>query len=245
MRIFIFITVFAVMVQYSFIGYAHAAERLINKSKSLFLTNIYHEGITKYDVQKNPLDPPPEPYFEQIKFLKQAPADSLTQRIDRLIHGTKIDIPPEYDHYGHEIRRYMSDLLTPADLNDPEKLAQKIANVKKARIILEYWRKSISEEQKAIEEIIQNKNVSPSTITSFRFNSGSVDQFISDAYMWVDRNLEFLEFLQENQGEYYVQYPYYQVDDSVVRANFEKKFNNRRKGLERIIQYSPFRSMIY
>lgn len=245
MRIFIFITLFSTLAQYAFIGDAHATDRIIDKSQALFLTNIYHQGISKYEVEEKSLDPPPEPYFEQIKFLKQPPADSLTQRVDRLIHGIKIDIPPEYDHYGHEIRRYMSDLLSPADLNDPEKLVQKITNVKKARIILEYWRKSIGEEQKAIEEIIENENVSSSTITSFRFNSGSADQFISDAYMWIDRNLEFLEFLQENQGEYYVQYPYYQVDDFIVREQFEKEFNNRRKGLKRIIQYSPFRSMIY
>lgn len=245
MRLFIFVALFTCMAQFAFISSADALDRVVNKSTSLFLPNIYHSGIKKHDLDDMNIEEPPEPFFEKIKFLEKQPADSLAQRVDRLVHGITIDIPPEYDHYGYEIRRYMSDLLTPSDLNDPEKLMEKIVNVKKAKIILDYWKKAINEEKKAIEAKIKNENVPSSVITSFRFNVGNADKFLADAHMWIDSNQEFLEFLQENQNQYYVQYPFYEIESDTVRSKFKRLYESRQRGLEAIIEYSPFRAMIY
>ena len=66
-----------------------------------------------------------------------------------------------------------------------------------------------------------------------------------DAYLWVDRNIEFLEYLQENAGEYYVEYPFYDVPDRIVRQKFENLYKERDQGLRRILKYSPFRARIY
>ncbi len=51
--------------------------------------------------------PPQEPNIVVAKFLKIEPPQNLTERVARLAHGITVDMPPDYDYYGYEIRRYM------------------------------------------------------------------------------------------------------------------------------------------
>lgn len=245
MRSLIVLALVLCLAQFSLISEMQAQERHVDKNTALILPNIQHEGKQRHEYRDLPLEPPMEPYFKKIQFINQAPAKTLGERVDRLVHGIKIDIPPEYDHYGYEIRRYMKSVLTPEDLNDPDKVAQKIQEAKTAQVILDYWKKALNEEQKAIEKELDEGNVSSSLIITFRYNSGVIDQFIPDAYSWIDRNIAFLELLQETKGKYYVKYPFYDVKDKTLRERFDKLYKRREAGLRRIIQYSPFRAMIY
>jgi len=232
-------------VQFLMTGEVAAQQYRVNKNSAMFLPNIQHWGKSKQDYMRSTPEQPIEPHFKEITFLNQPDPKTLTERVDRLVHGIKTDIPPEYDHYGYEIRRYMKSILTPQDLNDTLLLPGKIQDAKTARIILDYWKKALSEERNIIQAELDKGNVPSSLITTFRYNSGVIDEFIPDAYSWVDRNIEFLEFLQSNAGEYYVQYPFYEVPERTVRAKFQELYDERTQGLQYILKYSPFRAMIY
>jgi hypothetical protein len=248
MRI-VFVSVFAFLLcsfELMFMHSASAQEFSINnKHSALLLPNIQHAGRNRNDYFDMDLEQPIEPHFKQVKFINQPPPKTLSERVDRLIHGIKIDIPPQYDHYGYEIRRYMKSILTPHDLHNSLILPEKIKNAKTARVILEYWKKSLNEEMSQIEVELEKGSTTPTLRTTYRYNAGIVNAFIADAYLWIDKNIEFLEFLRENSGEFYVNYPFYDVPERSVRTKFTELYKKREEGLNHIIVYSPFRAMIY
>lgn len=188
---------------------------------------------------------PVEPPYKKITFLKQDPPRYVGERVERLLHGVEVDIPPEYDYYGYEIRRYMKSILTPSELQDSIKLTESIADAKRARIIMEYWQRELNSEMKILDEIISSQDVTSRVRTTFRYNETKVSSFIPEMFGWIDRNIDFLEFLQENRGQIFVRYPLYAVPEYEVRMEFLKLYNLREEARKRIIKYSPFRAMVY
>lgn len=225
---------------------ARSNERFsINRDRALFLPNIQHEAKRREEFMGQNPEMPVEPMFKQVRFLKLDPPKTLMERIDRLIHGIRIDIPPEYDHYGYEIRRYMKSILNPEDLNDSMMVPERLKQARTARVILEYWKKHLGDEMKLIDAELEKGNISPSVITTYKYNAGVVNTFIPEVYVWIDRNIEFLEFVQEIGGEYYVSYPFYEVTNPTFRERFLTLYNRREDGLKKVIQYSPFLPMVY
>lgn len=213
--------------------------------ETIVLPNIQTEKNNKLGYILNQPAYPVEPHFKQVKFIKQPEAKTLSERIDRLIHGIYIDIPPEYDHYGYEIRRHMKSILTPHDLHNTLVLPQKIKDANSARIILNYWKKELSEEIKEIEALMDERDTTIAQKTTFRYNKRIVTTFLPEAYEWVDSNIEFLEKMREISGEFYVNYPFYQIPDRNSRQEVQDLYDQREAALEQIIKYSPFRAMIY
>ncbi len=223
-----------------------AQEYDVDKTKALFLPNIQHAEKRKAEFIEGKIsEVPSEPYYKQIKFLNQPPPKTLPERVDRLTHGIKIDIPPEFDHYGYEIRRHMKSILTPIDLNNSMVLPDKLKNARTARIIMDYWKKALYEEMQAIEKEMDATQTNSTLKTTYRYNAGIVNVFIPDMYAWIDKNVEFLEMLQDNGGNYYVSYPFYDVPDSVLKSKLSTLYWEREAALENITKYSPFRSLIY
>lgn len=218
-----------------------------DSSETIVLPNIQHyePKKTKQSYIEHTLSYPSEPHFKQVKFLKQPPAKTLGERVDRLIHGIYIDIPPEYDHFGYEIRRHMKSILTPHDLHDTLVLPEKIRSAKTARIILDYWKKDLSLEIKEIQDEIDNSNTTAGLKTTFRYNKRIVTSFLPEAYDWVDRNIEFLEYLRSISGEFYVNYPFYQIPNQTHRQEVFNLYVEREKALGNLIKYNPFRAMVY
>lgn len=54
--------------------------------------------------------PPNEPNIIAIRFQQDKPPKGVVERIQRLTLGITTDMPPEYDVYGYEIRRYMAQV---------------------------------------------------------------------------------------------------------------------------------------
>lgn len=218
----------------------------VDRNAALFLPNIQHEFKDQREfMSETIISPPVEPLFKQVKFLKQAPPKTVIERIDRLIHGIRIDIPPEYDHYGYEIRRYMKSILTPDDLNNTMLIPEKLKSARTARVILDYWKKSLMEEMKIIEDELAKGNTGSNILTTYRYNKGIVNAFIPELYSWIDSNIEFLEFLQEIGGEFYVEYPFYELSTPPLAEKLDQLYRKREEGLKRVVPYSPFSAMVY
>lgn len=227
-------------------AYAQTEKLTVNKSTALFIPNIQHINRSKDEfVKLQNVDLPIEPQFKQVRFLKQVPPKTLNERIERLIYGMKIDIPPEYDHYGYEIRRYMKSILNPNDLNDSLRIPEMLKNARTARLILDYWKKHLSDESKIIEEELAKTRSNHALIANYKYNQGVVNAFIPDMYVWIDNNIEFLEYIQEIGGEYYVSYPFYEISSPNLKERFFSLYERREKGLNNVIAYAPFSMMIY
>ena len=187
-----------------------------------------------------------EPSFPEIKFFKYPAPATLSARIDTILHGVTVSLPPEYDLYGYELRRYMSRIAGPEAMASTERLAAEIANAKRAKIILEYWGKEITgliDELGA--EIEADDNIDSATRTSYRFKSGKAKAFLVEANSWVDNNQAFLEALYAMRGSYEYIDPSINFRDEEDLKEFTRLFRAREKALSFIHAYPPFRMMAY
>jgi hypothetical protein len=197
----------------------------------------------------NPLilkyQPPPEPNIQPVKFLKQDPPVSLQERVDRLLHGIKVHIPPEYDHYGYELRRYMAHVSGPSVFNNEAKIKEQLSNIKKANIILDYWRREILHENAEITKLIQENNAPTNIRTGFKYNSGLALAFLSECQIWIQKNKELLEFLLEAQGSYVFATDRFEFQTSTDRNTFAGIFNAAVQSRSYVNEYVPFAGMVY
>lgn len=191
--------------------------------------------------------PPKERTFEKIEYLKLDPPLHLQERIERLIHGIKIDIPPEYDHYGHEIRRYMASVGGADVLGSRANIEGQLQNIKNAEIILKYWREAHEKEIALIEEEIQNSNSSSTMRTSFKYHSGVSRAFFVEAGSWMHNNKAVLEYLNEigPGSSYKFRDNTFKFSDRRELKRFLALFEAQQKALAKIKDYTPFRMMVY
>ena len=190
--------------------------------------------------------PRPEPVFKQVKYLKQDPPRSLSERIERLIHAIYVDVPPEYDHYGYEIRRYMASISGPKVLNSSANIEGQIKNIKNAQIVLRYWRDTHNKEIKAIEAKIEEVDASSSTRSSFKYHRGVAKAFFVEADSWLNNNLVLLEYLLEiGPRAYKFEDPVIMFNDERHLAKYASYFKAQQQALEQIQGYTPFRMMVY
>lgn len=190
--------------------------------------------------------PPAEPSFDKVSFVELGPARTLDQRIQRLIHGIYIDIPPQYDHYGYEIRRYMKSVAGPEVLSSRANIIGQVKNIKTAEIILKYWREAQSREIRDISEALEETNASSTTRSSFRYHRGVATAFFVEAASWMRNNRLALEFLLKIGAD-----AFSYEEDSIKFKNYEdlKEFSAlydaQQAALDEIKEYTPFKVMVY
>lgn len=190
-------------------------------------------------------EPPPEPNIQPVKFLKQDPPVSLHERVDRLLHGIKASVPPEYDHYGYELRRYMAHISGPEVFKDPERIRKELSNVKKAEIILEYWRQEIMKEKTEIAKLIEEQNAATNTRTSFKYNAGTAMAFLSECHIWIQKNRELLEYFLKSQESYVYNEGKFEFSSQRERDAFAAIFIAAVESRNYINEYVPFAGMVY
>ena len=188
-----------------------------------------------------------EPTIPQVKFLKIDAPKTLYARIDHLLHGITIMLPPEHDKYGYEIRRYMVAIGGREVFADKQRLAKEIANTKRARIILNYWSKALYAEMREIQSLIESgeRNITPSIRTDFKVKSGKAKAFIIEASSWIDNNRKMLEMLHANFDDYEQKDIMLNFREREVLNRFKNLYRARQKSLKILQNYAPFRVMVY
>jgi hypothetical protein len=209
----------------------------------------FHVGVQMPDPEHPgemlPYEEPVQPKIPQVKFLKQQPPTSLKDQVDRLLYGIKVDIPPEYDIYGYELRRYMAHIGGKEVYTDPKRLKEELENTKKAKIILDYWRKDMMAQNTEIQKRIEAENPGSDERTSFKFNSGVAAAFMNECQGWIIKNQEVLQFLVDHQGAYTYSPPDFTFQNPQDRAAFAAKYNAAKKAHSYIVEYSTFATMVY
>lgn len=205
-----------------------------------------HNPALDSELKKQAYVPPKEPVFEKVTYLKIDPPGNLTERIDRLLHGIRVDIPPEYDHYGYEIRRYMAGVAGPQILGSPENIEAQIKNIANAKIVARYWREAMMAEIDEIEKQINAEDASSSTRTIFKFNRGIVQAFFIELESWLNVNRSGLEALIKiGSDRYTYKDPVLSFKDRDDLTYYASLHQTREKALKQIRKYTPFRMMIY
>lgn len=190
--------------------------------------------------------PPLEPNIAPTRFLKYPPVISLRERVDRLVYGISTDISPEYDHYGYEIRRYMSTVGNLKIFEDPEYLTEQIKNARKASVIAEYWKKSISKDIQEIQEIMDtDSSVDLRVRTAFKQNKVTAQTFLISLKSWIDANERVLLVVHKNSNIYEVEYPEILIVIPATRIEFYNLYATKQAKLKDIQQYQPFALMVY
>lgn len=192
-------------------------------------------------------DVPPEiPVISTVKFLKIPPLTGNRERVSRLIEGIGKDVPPEYDHYGYEIRRYMADSVNTRVFEDNEYLIEQIKNVRKAKVIASYWQKLLESEIAEIEEMMANDGgIAFSVRTAFKQNKAMVRTFLISLNSWIDANENLLMYVLKDPNIYDLLYPEIIIIDSTTRREFYNFYTVKQTKLIDIKIYTSFAMMIH
>lgn len=189
---------------------------------------------------------PEKPIIVKIKFLKQPPLTGIKERVNRLILGIALDVPPEFDHYGYEIRRYMSAVGDMRVYSDTDFLIKQIVAVRKAKVIAEYWENHTSDEIKAMEQEIENGTNIPLTLKrEFLENRSTVESFMLILNSWLDANERLLMFIFNNQGIYNIDYPQILITASQKRIDLFNLIAIKQSKLRLIQNYRLWEFMRY
>ena len=192
-------------------------------------------------------EPPTEPNIAKVKFLRLPALNATSERVGRLIQGIKKDIPPEYDHYGHEIRRYMKGVGNIKIFEDEEYLIKQIKNVNKAQIIADYWQKHLDDEVAKISKIMEDPDsVSFAVRTAFKQNKITTVIFISSLKAWLEANRNVLmTILKDKSDSYEVYYPEIIITSAILKTELYNSLVIRQNKLIEIRDYQLFSMMVY
>ena len=217
-----------------------------NNSGNVFFLNQNSEKAGQVDPETGFIyEPPSDPLVPKVKFLKLDPPATMQERVDRLIQGIKIDIPPEYDHFGYEIRRYMASAGNEAIYKDRKRLEAELLNVQNARIVFSYWMVELRKEIQIIEAELEAKKDYSTTRSTLNYNRGIVDAFQIEAQSWLANNEELLKFLVENPGTYKLDKSRLVFQEAEAMQAFAALFKAREESRAHVNEYQPFSMMLY
>lgn len=189
--------------------------------------------------------PPNEPNIVPVTFLQDTPPRGLLDRVNRMVHGINVDIPPEYDQYGYEIRRYMSHVGNPKIYSDEEFLIEQIRNTRKARVIVRFWQQHLEKEVEELEKLVAEQDSSSSVWTALKQNRQVTRTFVIDLQGWVDANERLLMNILDTFGYVQLDYPELIFLRPHERIEFFNLYQTRQAKLNSIKKYQAFALMSY
>lgn len=189
-------------------------------------------------------DKPQEPVFTDVKYKEILPYNGIEDRVKRLTQGVSESIPPEFDHYGHEIRKYMARTGNFKIYSDEEFLKEQIKSVKKARVVMEYWEKYVKQEIDEIDAQINGKFVTSATKTAHKQNKARLKTFMVVLKSWIDSNERLLMYLFNNPGIVEIEYPELIVQPR-NRVGLYNLLAFKQQKLKELKQFQPFEMMVY
>lgn len=236
----ILLSILAIMVL--FLPQNSHARKVITSGADVVMPELLSTSVIIDDDDTRPVDP----NMGAVDYKKRLPLTSMKERVDRLIQGVQKGIPPEFDHYGYEIRRYMAHVGNLEVFEDEEYLKDQIRNTRKAEIIYNYWKKAIEQETTAIEEIIDADDSIPSAVrTAFKQNKVTVRTFLVSLKSWISSNERILLHIFNNPDIFEVYYPEIIIASPQANVEFYNLSVIRQTKLKEIRAYHPFSMMVF
>ena len=186
-----------------------------------------------------------EPRFPEIQFYELEPPATLQTRIESIVHGISLSLPPEYDYYGYEIRRYMAGVGGDPIFADPEKLARAITDTRRAAMALDRWEEAMNAKMLAIGEEVEATQAGSPERLDLKFKTHEARNFFAKCREWIAANEAMLNFLGENYGQYEYVAPVFNFSNKQTLEKFVDLHAARDEARAKVHEYAPFRMMIY
>jgi hypothetical protein len=188
---------------------------------------------------------PQEPHIPQVEFYEFDKPTHLQGQVESLVHGIIIGLPPEYDHFGYEIRRHMKSIGNYDIYTKEEVVHEQLVNVKKARVIFKHWQDQLNKELDSVKTRIDGESAEPKTRTTYKVNAGHLRAFMIELQSWINANEAFLNFIKTNQADIKLDGDDIRFADNQQRDAFLSLYGAREKALVRMHRYDPFKVMVY
>ena len=210
--------------------------------ESVFMPELEESSVIIDDDE----NPPEEPTYLPVKFMRLDSPIGMKDKISRIVYGITIDVPPEYDHYGYEIRRYMVNVGNPRIYTDLNFLEEQLKNVRKAKVIVNFWTDYIDQEITNLEkEMESDPTVSSSIQNGFKENKAVARRMVAVVKSWINANELFLTSVNDLQGYYELAYPEIIFVRPHERYDFYNRLSNRQRALIELRKFQSFSRMVY
>ncbi len=186
-----------------------------------------------------------EPSFPEIQFFALDPPKTMQQRVQSVLYGITIDLPPQYDHYGYDIRRYMTSVGSAEVLDNHERIAEELQKVEHAQKILEAWKQKNVELVAQVQQEVEQEDVDPVLKQDFNLNRSKAAAFFIDAKIWLDNHRKMLEQLSHLRGEYYFEDSQLTFKNPEDMRKFAAAYEESLISIQAMHEYVPFRVMVY
>lgn len=183
--------------------------------------------------------------FPEITFYEMPPPKTITEKIESLLHGIVLDLPPKYDRYGYELRRSMNAAGGEAAYTSKKHVKAAIENTDRAMEVINKWEADVKGKIQSVEDDMQEQGADTSQKLTLKINKARVENFFAAARLWVNNNRSFLKLL--NDPDFYYQYndPDFNFGQKRDAEFFVELYTKRQKSLEDMHEYGPFRMMAY
>ncbi len=216
---------------------------------SLWLKSNPEQGFPRgvdFDEAIKSYKGPVEPIVPKVDFYEFEQPKHLQGRIESLLHGIKITLPSEYDHYGYEIRYYMKSVGKIDIYSSRSSMEDEIVNIEKAWVVLRFWREKLLADIAQLEaDIKTDSNASSKVKTLFNVHQAQVSAFIIEMQSWINANDDFLKFLSDNRKQYTFENGRFLFKGGTYARQFIDLFAAREKSKHQIHKYFPFGSVVY
>ena len=209
------------------------------------LPHAQHAGQQKSSYLDADLGDPAAPVFELVQYSLPQPSKTLESKIDGLLYGLNSYIDPEFDFYGHEIRRYMASTVTPSQMNNPAEVLEQYKNIRRARIVADQWKADVAAQVEQLNRDIETAASASRMRSKMTYSQNIIDQFFKNLDAWISTNQAAIEFYFRNKGEYEVVYPLYYFINFADKEDFTQIHIDREKALSEMQKHQPFTKMVY
>lgn len=190
--------------------------------------------------------PPNAPILAKARFVKLPEVQDIQNRVKRVVEGVTEVIPPKYDHYGYEIRRYMQSVGDARIYEDEEFLKEQIVNVRRAKVIADFWKQHLENELQSLKaELDQEPEKYLSTKTMLKRHEAEIQRFVVVLNGWITLNEKILLLIFKEPDYYSVIYPEVIISSAQDKVAMYNLMNAKQTRLKDLRLYQPFEMMAY
>lgn len=188
---------------------------------------------------------PEELILPEVKYYGFDRPSHLQGLAESLVHGITINLPPEYDHYGYELRRHMKSVGNYSIYTNQQALDLQRRNIEKSHIIFKYWRQKINADLLEVKNRIDKENGDSKARTTYKLNTAIVKAFMVETQVWINANEALLNFIAERRRSITFSKGRIRFDSTKDQELFLSLYATREKARREMYKYDPFRGMVY
>lgn len=186
------------------------------------------------------------PIITKTTFVRLPDVVGIPARVKRVVEGVTEIIPPKYDHYGYEIRRYMQNVGDIRIYEDEDFLREQIVNVRRAGVIADFWKRQLEADLDELNALLDEQPEKYfSTKAMLKRHESEIQRFVVVLNSWITLNEKMLLLVFKEPDFYSVIYPEIIVSSGQEKVALYNLMNAKQTRLKDLKRYAPFAIMAY